>query len=497
MLMGEEVSFGRQLALLASECGEQCAIVHVDADGNERQVSWGELDRRANQVARRLAQNGVEPGSYVAVALPNTPHHFFVDFAAWRLGATVVPLRWDLPRWDRDRLLELIGPSAIVAQWDDPQPGTLSVDDVDASHHLDDGPLPDRIAHPVRAIATSGSTGQPKLIVTPIPATVGADAMAQMASVLEERTRSTELVISPMYHTNGFACINGLLQGQRLVVMQKFDAGRAVDLIRRHQVNTAIMVPTMLRRIADLPHAHPRDFSSIECIHYGGAPIPEWVVHRWFELVGPQRFMFSYGGTEGIGLTMARGDEWLQHRGTVGRPVGTEIKIVDDDGKPLPAGSIGRIHLRRVDAATPCEFIGADNLAVDEEGFSTFGDLGWLDDDGYLYIADRRVDMIVTGGANVYPAEVELALSEHRGVADSVVVGLPDADWGQRVHAIVEPVAGQVTPTAEQLMAHVRERLAAYKVPKSVELVDRIPRTEAGKINRAMLAADRAPSQSR
>lgn len=495
--MDEEVSFGQQLALLARRHGDEYAIVHVDHTAEEHLVSWHELDRRANQVARLLAQGGVSQGSFVVVALPNSANHFFADFAAWRLGATVVPLRWDLPRWDRERLLQLIAPSAIVANWDDPQAGTLSLDDIEASRHLDDAPLPDRVANPVRAIATSGSTGQPKLIVTPVPAVVGADAMARMADVLEQHTRRTELVISPMYHTNGFACVNRLLQGHRLVVMQKFEASLALDLIRRYEVNTAIMVPTMLRRIADLPHARPRDFSSIECIHYGGAAIPEWLVHRWFDFIGPKRFMFSYGGTEGIGLTMARGDEWLQHRGTVGRPVGSEIKIVADDGEPSPAGSVGRIYMRRIDGTTPCEFIGAENLSVDEEGFSTLGDLGWLDDDGYLYIADRRVDMIVTGGANVYPAEVELALSEHRGVADNVVVGLPDADWGQRVHAIVELVAGETPPTVEQLMAHVRERLAAYKVPKSVELVDRIPRTEAGKINRAILAADRATSQRR
>jgi bile acid-coenzyme A ligase len=491
--MASVVPFGRQLALLAERHGDRVAIVHVDPAGMERQISWRELDRRANQVARLLTEHGVTQGGWVVVALPNTPEHFFADLAAWRLGATVLPLRWDLPRWDRDRLLDLARPAAVIAAWDDAPDGTLTVEDVTSSLALDDSRVEDRIADPVRAIATSGSTGQPKLIVNPVPGVTGGDAMIRIAETLETNQDTTELVISPIYHTNGFACLHHLLdEGRRLVVMQKFDAALAVDLIERHRVNFAIMVPTMLQRIAALPDVQERDFSSVEFLHYGGAPIPEWVVHKWFGLVGPERFIFSYGGTEGIGLTMARGDEWLHHRGTVGRPVGCDVKIVDEDGHPQPRGSIGRILMRRTDGSTPCTYVGAE-FAVDGEGFATFGDLGWLDEDGYLFIADRRSDMIVTGGANVFPAEVELALAEHRGVADCVVIGIPDAEWGHRVHAIVEPADRADPPAAEDLRAHVRARLAAYKVPKTVEIVDRIPRNDAGKLNRAALADARSP----
>lgn len=491
--MGAEVSYGRQLAILAQERKDECAIVHIDPEGHERRITWRELDQRANQVARLLEREGVTQGSFVVVALPNTPEHFFADFAAWRLGATVVPLRWDLPQWDRDRLLQLIEPAVTIADWaDDDGTARLSMEDVANSRGADSGPLPDRIPDPVRAIATSGSTGRPKLIVTPIRGVMGSDAMARMADSFASRSRTTELVVSPMYHTNGFNCLNGLLQGERLVVMQKFDARSAAELITQHNVNTAIMVPTMLRRIADLPDVTSDDFASIECIHYGGAPLPGWVADRWFQLIGPERFMFSYGGTEGIGLAMARGDEWLKHRGTVGKPVGCDVKIVGDDNKPLPSRSIGKIMMRRTDGAEGCVLIGADNIAVDDEGYATYGDLGWLDDDGYLFVADRRVDMIVTGGANVYPAEVELALSEHSRVADSVVVGLPDPEWGQRVHAIVEPIDFDNPPLCEDVKAHVRDRLPAYKVPKSVEFVALIPRTEAGKINRTALATERS-----
>jgi bile acid-coenzyme A ligase len=477
--------------MFATERGDETAIVHVGPDGAEHAVSWRDLDRRANQVARLLQSRGVGQGSTVIVALPNTPQHFFADFAAWRLGATVLPLRWDLPSWERDRLLDLASPTAVVGSWADAAAGTLSPDDVDASVAFDDGELPDRVPDPVRVIATSGSTGRPKLIVIPVAGVVGADTMSQAASVIERPERITELVISPLYHTNGFNCLNSLLEGRRLVVMQRFDAALAVGLIERHRVNTAIMVPTMLQRIAELPDVSSRNFASINAILYGGAPLPQRVAQAWFDLVGPEHFVFSYGGTESIGLTLARGDEWLEHVGTVGRPVTSDLKIVGDDGTPLPAGSIGSIYMRRNDGTPVSRYIGAADLEVDADGFTTLGDLGWVDEDGYLYLADRRVDMIVTGGANVYPAEVELALAEHRSVADVVVVGLPDDEWGHRVHAIVQPVDTQSPPAPEELRAHVRAMIAAYKVPKSIEIVELIPRTDAGKINRAALAAQR------
>jgi bile acid-coenzyme A ligase len=285
-----------------------------------------------------------------------------------------------------------------------------------------------------------------------------------------------------------------LLEGQRLVVMERFDAARAVDLIERWQVNYAVMVPTMLLRIARLPGLHDHDFSSIDAILYGGAPIPKWVVQAWFNLVGPERFFFSYGGTEGHGLVMTRGDEWLKHEGTVGRPIDCEIRVLDENGNDLPPGEVGEIFLRRSDPSPSFSYLGAPAPEPSVDGFRSFGDLGWLDEDGYLYIADRRVDLVVSGGANVYPAEVETALSEHSGVADAAVIGLPDPEWGRRVHALIEPADRADPPSPDDLRAHCRARLAGYKVPKSFEIVYRLPRTAAGKINRSALVADRAPA---
>ncbi len=489
---GDEVSYGRQVTLLAERHPEETAIVHVDPEGSERRVRWDELERRANQVARLLDQRGVAQGDTVVVALVNSAEHFFCTLAAWKLGATVLPLRWDLPPWERDRLLELARPAAVVGAWEDAAPGTVGLGDVASSASLSGDPVPDRVADPARSIATSGSTGRPKLIVTPGPGTMTLDPTASATDAMGVRDRATQLVISPLYHTNGFACLNGLLAAQTLIVMERFDAALAADLIERHGVNTAITVPAMLQRMAEVPDVKERDFSSVDSILCGGAPLAPWVVREWIELVGPEHFFFSYGGTEGIGLAMVRGDEWLRHEGTVGKPVGCEVRILDTDGRELTPGEIGDVFMRREDETPTFAYVGAQAPRRTDDGFHTFGDMGWVDEEGYLYIADRRVDMIVSGGANVYPAEVEIALSEHEGVADVVVVGLPDREWGNRVHAIVEPLDAAHPPSAEELRGHCRARLAAYKVPKSVEVVGEIPRSAAGKVNRSALVAERS-----
>jgi bile acid-coenzyme A ligase len=282
-----------------------------------------------------------------------------------------------------------------------------------------------------------------------------------------------------------------LLQDCPIVLMERFDAARAVDLIERYRVSFTVMVPTMLMRVARLEGVKSRDFSSLERIVYGGASIAEWVPRAWFELIPPERFCFSYGGSEGHGLVMCTGDQWLQHVGTVGLPLNAEVKIFDEDGNEVPTGEIGEIFIRSFDAQPRFKYIGVPT-PESHDGFGSFGDLGYVDEDGFVYIADRRRDMIVSGGANVYPAEVEAVITEHRGVLDVVVVGLPDPEWGHRVHAIVQPTDAAHPPDADELRAHCKSRLAAYKVPKEFEIVERIPRSAAGKVNRSALVDERA-----
>lgn len=484
------LSYGRALTERAAAEPDGTAFVHVATTGVQRRVSWGELERRANQIARLLDTGDVAQGSIVAVALPNIPDHFFASYGAWKLGATVLPLRWSLPAWELARLVELARPAAVVSlDGGRHDPRAISLEQLRGSRTLDDSPLPDRVANPAQAIATSGSTGRPKLIVRSIPAVVR--PRDSIDAVTIEPAQVVQLVTSPLYHTNGFIGHVRLMSGGRLVVMEKFDAANAVDLIERWQVNHVVLVPTMLQRIARLPDLDPTKLASLELVFYGGAPLAPWVARRWLELVAPHKFIFQYGGTEAIGSCMARGDEWLEREGTVGRPVGCELRIQDEHGRSVPPGTIGEIYLRSDPALPAFRYLGAPMPPSTGDGFTTYGDLGWVDPDGYLFVADRRVDMVVTGGANVYPAEVEAALSEHPAVADAVVVGLPDPEWGRRVHAIVEPTDPDRPPSAQEIRQHCRDRLAAYKVPKSVEIVDTLPRSEAGKLNRSALIADR------
>jgi bile acid-coenzyme A ligase len=200
----------------------------------------------------------------------------------------------------------------------------------------------------------------------------------------------------------------------------------------------------------------------------------------------------SYGMTEGLGLASIRGDQWLSHQGSVGRGIrDTEIRILGPDQHDLPAGEVGEIYLRSPFTGGYGYLGDAGDLPSTPDGFATAGDLGWMDEEGYLYIVDRRVDMIISGGANVFPAEVEAALLDHPGIADAVVVGLKDEEWGRRVHAIVEPTDKADPLTEAEVIAFAKSHLAAYKVPKTVEFVDSIPRSAATKVNRGQLVAER------
>jgi bile acid-coenzyme A ligase len=458
------------------------ALWHVGLDGTEVVLDWAELHRRTCQLAGALAERGVGPGDRVSLGLRNSPRLTIAALATWALGAVPVPVRWDVPEWELDRVRGVIGPAVH-----------LGADDgewVDSTASRPVPDLPDRVSPNAHGICSSGSTGQPKVILTRRPGTYD----PAFAGPIMEHWRPVErpqriLVLAPMYHANGFTTLFNLLAGDRLFVLEKFDAARAVDVVERHRITNFTATPTMLQRIADLPGVDGRDLSSLDWILQGAAAMPPSLVHRWAGLVGAERIVMAYGMTEGLGITVLRGDEWLDHEGSVGRGYrATEVRILDGDGVELPAGELGEIYLRSP-MYDGYEYLGgAPLLRGTEDGFQTAGDLGFVDADGYLHLVDRRVDMIVTGGANVFPAEVEAALIDHPRIADVVVVGLRDAEWGRRVHAIVEP-SGPLTP--DDVIAYAKQRLAPYKAPKTVELVDAIPRSEATKVNRGALVEAR------
>jgi bile acid-coenzyme A ligase len=295
-----------------------------------------------------------------------------------------------------------------------------------------------------------------------------------------------------MYHINAFVTLSGMLAGDQIFVLEKFDAARIVGAIERHRITTFTATPTMLQRIADLPGVDDRDLSSLAWILQGAAPMPPSLMHRWAELIGAEKIILSYGSTEGVGLAAITGPDWLTHEGSVGPGYReTEIRILDDDGNDLPAGEIGHVFMRSPVYNGAVYLGAAPQLHMTEDGFGTVGDMGYVDDDGYLYVVDRRVDLIITGGANVFPAEVEAALADHPKIADVVVIGLRDAEWGRRVHAVIEPVDPDDAPSLGEVKDYAKSRLLPYKVPKSIEIVDAMPRSEAMKINRGRLVEAR------
>jgi bile acid-coenzyme A ligase len=483
------VSYPRRVIELAALKPDGVALRFAALDRSEREVTWAELDRGSTRLAHAFAARGVGFGDRVALGIRNSPELVLSVVAAWKLGATPVPVRWDLPDWERARVLEVVG--AALSLTGDDRPWLQAALDDDSPEA--DVPLPDVTSPQTHGICSSGSTGTPKVILTDRPATFEETTGDPFPSAWMEIPRPQVILVpAPQYHTNGFAPLASMLAGDELVIMEKFDAAHVVDLVERHRVTTFTATPTMLQRIADLPGVDDRDLSSIRWILQGAAVIAPSLVERWIGLVGAERFFMAYGMTEGLGLTALRADEWLAHPGSVGRGYrDTEIRILDDDGKELPPGEIGEIFLRSPTSGLYRYLGGAPRLARTEDGFETAGDMGSLDEEGFLRIADRRVDLIVSGGANVYPAEVESALIDHPAIADVVVIGLRDDEWGRRVHAVIEPADPASPPSAEDVIAYAKSRLAAYKVPKTVELVDAIPRSEATKVSRAALVQAR------
>ena len=478
------MSHGARLGELAAERPSTPAIVFVSRSGAETSVTWLDLERESNRAAQHLWALGGTQGSFVAVVLPNSIAHYIVALAAWKIGACVVPLNPLSPEPERAALLELAKPGLVIDDWEVFAGG---IEAFPATR------LPDIASQPGLAIGTGGSTGRPKIVVDPNPWARVPGVIAWLEAWAGLAVDQVQLVAGPLYHNAPFNWSHrGLFQGNRLIVMEHFDAALAVDLIERHAVNFAFVVPTMMARIARLSDIRRRDLSSIQSIFHSGASCPAWVKREWIELIGGRRVREAFGGTEIVGCTVIDGDEWLEHPGSVGKPFATDMLILDETGLDVPPGEVGEIFMRRRDVTGPTyEYLGAPPARAARDGYQSLGDLGWIDADGYLHIADRRVDMIVTGGANVYPAEVEAALSEHPGVVDVAVIGLPHADWGRAVHAIVQPADIDDPPEITDLEQHMRARVAPYKAPKSYEFVAALPRNEAGKLRRAELARER------
>ncbi|MDJ0866978.1 MAG: AMP-binding protein [Myxococcota bacterium] len=473
------MTYGRATTWLAEQAPDRAAIVF---EGLER--TRGELERRANRLARDYAARGVVAADLVTIALPNGLEFFDAALAAWKLGATPQPISARLPEREQRAIVELADPRLVVGV----EPGTYGErPTLPAGHEpdaaLDDAPLPDVVPESVRAMTSGGSTGRPKVIVDTTPALCDPESVENGM-----RPGGTTLVPGPLYHAGPFITSwQQILCGGTVVLMGRFDAAEALALIERHRVDWVLFVPTMMQRIWRLPEAerNARDLSSIQRVMCTGAPSPAWLKRAWIEWIGPERIFEAYGGTERTGGTMISGSEWLAHPGSVGRPTGgRKLRILDSDGAECPPGTIGEVYMMPPGGqGSTYRYLGAEATAT-SDGWETLGDLGYLDADGYLYLVERKTDMVVSGGANIYPAEVEAAIDAHTAVRSSAVIGLPDDDLGQRLHAIVDAPDGV---TEEVLRAHLAEHLVRYKIPRSFEFVSEPLRDDAGKVRRSAL----------
>jgi bile acid-coenzyme A ligase len=470
------VSYPRALDLHAQRDPEGVAVVCGD-----RSITRDAFHRRSSRLARAFSGLGVGPGDWVSIALPNSIEFLEAAFAAWKIGAVPQPLSSHLPPRELAALVDLAKPSLLVGAEPGAHGGVRCVPvGFEPDPTLSDAPLPDAVSPHCHAIASGGSTGRPKLIVDAFPAECDPEeshyGLAPQAPVL---------VPGPLYHTGPFInARQALLRGGAVILMTRFDAAEALALIERHRVQWVNFVPTMLQRIWRLPEdvREAADLSSLDVVMVTGAACPAWLKRAWIDWLGPQKIWEAYGGSERIGGTVISGSEWLEHPGSVGRPTGgRQIRILDDSGGELPTGSVGEVYMMPPGGqGSTYRYLGASARAT-RDGWESLGDMGYVDDEGYLYLVDRRTDMIVTGGANVYPAEVEAALDAHPSVRSSAVIGLPDDDLGQRVHALVE---AQPPVNEEELRAHLAEHLVRYKIPRSFEWVDEPLRDDAGKVRR-------------
>ena len=489
--MGRRLSIGRLFAHFAAAKPDEPALVAGDGSG---QITWAGLDRHTNRLARAYAAAGVGKDDMVAVALPNSVEFFCACIAAWKLGATAMPLSHKFPPAERRRVLDLARPALLVGsdeRYDDL--ATLPAGFV-PGEDLDDGELPEVVPTYWKALTSGGSTGKPKLIVSHDDPHYDPDSPASEYMHAD----GVHLVCGPLYHNAAFVySARGLFSGNRLVIMPRFDPALALDLIEKHRVTWLQMVPTHMNRLRRLPPERlaRADMSSVRTLLHVGGPCPPRLKLEYIEWLGPDRIAEVYAGTESQGITYITGREWLDHRGSVGRPIrGTRFQVQDEQGRVVPPGVVGEIFLMPPGGqGSTYHYVGAEPRSRD--GWESLGDLGWYDEDGYLYLADRSTDCIVSGGANIYPAEVEGALEAHPGVHACAVVGLPDDDLGHRAVALVEPVPGEPAPRADELDEHLRPLLAPYKRPRAYEFVDRPLRDEAGKVRRSALRAERLPGR--
>jgi long-chain acyl-CoA synthetase len=480
----------------------------------ERRLTYRDFDRLVNRTAHVLGARGLAAGGRLAIMLPNDVEFFALTHAAAKLGALAVPINY---RWRRDELAYVLADAApdvlvldatfldevepaLTAAGRPPRDRVLLVGEAPgwASLAAALAGAPDTPPEGARArsgynivIYTSGTTGKPKGVLHPhVDPEIGFAAQKGLVELWGFRPDDVHLMVGPAYHTMPGAYVaQHLFVGAANVLMKRFDAEECLRLIARERVTTSAMVPAHFIRILELPPAvrERYDLSSVRKILHAAAPCPPDVKRRIMTVFPPGTVWEFYGATEGPG-TIIGPDDWLAKPGSVGRPwPGITVKILDDEGRDCPPGTVGTIYLSsRPGARFRYHADDAKTEAAFRGDFFTVGDMGYLDADGYLFISDRKHDMVISGGVNIYPLEIEHVVAAHPDVVDVAVVGVPDVRWGESLLAVVERRPGSPLD-GPALQAWCRERMADYKVPRRVELVAELPRDPNGKVLKRFL----------
>ena len=478
---------GRQLASIAAVKPDEPALIYISPENRESVTTWRELETLSNRIAWYLIGQGIGPGKSVLAALSNIPTHIALAFGIWKAGACYVPVSNRAPQRNMSEICACVSPALVVTNRRRPAgyPSLSTAELRELCAPLPDEMPPDILAVPNLANCSGGTTGKTKVIQQDMPAGESDEGLKAWFTVSGMSFEMRQLLAGPLFHgAPHSAAFNGLYCGNTLVMPSSLDAGTIVSCIKKYRIEYVQMVPTLMQRIIRMPGFCADDLKSLKVLcHTGGVCSPD-LKREWLELLGPERLYEIYSMTECVGMTYIRGDDWLRHPGSVGRMLCGRISIRDDNGNELPAGETGSIFMSWGDNSPKVEYRNIDPIESDGEGFKSVGDMGWVDSEGYLYFADRRSDMIVTGGENVFAAEVENVLKKHSKVVDAVVVGLPDKDWGHRIHALVE-TSGPVS--SKELIKFALNYLPPYKIPKSIEFVDRIPHNENGKVVRSRI----------
>jgi long-chain acyl-CoA synthetase len=506
----ESEATGIGLWSIAAQAPDRRAV--IEPDGTV--VSYAELAARADRIGRGLQALGLRPGDCVAGMLSNSSAALALFFAAMETGLYVVPVNWHLAAAEVAYILGDSGASAFVADERFAAVASAAADQarIASGARFAAGavtgftPLsalgaggvgrPDQRTAGAPMVYTSGTSGRPKGVRRPL---TGQDPDAVPAAStwffglfgLAPFTSHVHLCCSPLYHTAvlNFATISVQL-GHPVVLMDGFDPEIMLALIERHQVTHTHMVPTQFRRLLALP-AQVRsayDVSTMRAAIHSAAPCPQEVKRKMLDWWGPVIVEY-YAATEGGG-TGITAQEWLERPGSVGRPWrGSEVRILDEHGDDLPAGQPGLVYLRMGTSTFDYHKDRDKTLAARAKGMFTVGDIGYLDADGYLYLCDRDSDVIISGGVNIYPAEIEAELSCHPAVADVAVFGIPHDEWGEEIKAVVQPAGGSPAGpdlTAE-LLAFLDGRIARFKLPRTIDYVAELPRDPNGKLYKRRL----------